>query len=134
MSTGKHVLRAKKKDKKPENNEISEKKPGQNDEDEITGQTLVAGSSNNNEDDDKNNDNIKKNKLINQKFKVGDGNNEKDGNNDDIPLRTNRIQSVNQDQARIHSQVCNQRLMNMNGAIHMLQSVCNRDNCFLRVC
>ena len=93
MVTGKHVLRAKKKDKKPENNEVSEKKHGDNDVDEITGQTLVAGS-NNNEEDDKNNDNIKKNKLINQKIKVGDGNNDKDGNNDDIALRTNRVQSV----------------------------------------
>ena len=96
--TGKHVLRAKKKDKKPENNEINEKKPGENDADEITGETLAVGSNDNNDDNDKNNDKIKKNRLINQKFKVGDGNNDNNGDNDDIALRTNRVESVSNPQ------------------------------------
>ena len=74
---------------------VNEKKPGENDVDEITGQTLVAGSNDNNED---NNDKIKKNRLINQKFKVGDGNNDdnddNNGDNDNIALRTNSAQLV----------------------------------------
>ena len=58
----------------------------------------MSASNDNNDDNDKNNDKIKKNRLINQKFIVDNGNNDnnngKEGNNDDIALRSNRIQSV----------------------------------------
>ena len=90
--------------KSPENEELNKNN--------IIGQTLVIGNNKDNDNDgasgqmivsasgdnDKDSDNIKKNRVMNQKFKVGtDGNNEANNNNKERPSlakHLNKIQLV----------------------------------------